>query len=79
MIVGTDDFAIRFYKNENVLHEINETTEIVNLTSLSENKFIYALENGTIGIYNNRERSWRKKVYKYDYDNLLSLFTYIIT
>ena len=64
ILVGTDDFAIRFYKNENNLFQIDETTEIINLTSINENKFIYALENGTIGVYNNRERTWRKKVKK---------------
>jgi Bardet-Biedl syndrome 2 protein len=61
VIVGTDDFAIRFYKNENNIHEINENTKIVLLQSVANSKFIYGLENGTIGLYDRGERIWKRK------------------
>lgn len=63
LIVGTDDFTIRFYKNENAISEINENTKIVLLYTIANSKFIYALENGTIGLYDRGERQWKKKVY----------------
>lgn len=62
LIVGTDDFAIRYYKNENNIFEINENTKIILLQSIGTSKFIYGLENGTIGLYNKGERIWKKKV-----------------
>ena len=74
LLVGTDDFSIRFYKNENIIHEINENTEIVNLTTISENKFLYALENGTLGMYTNKERIWKKKVNLGNFLSNINLF-----
>jgi Bardet-Biedl syndrome 2 protein len=61
LIVGTDDFAIRIYKNENNISEINENTKIVLIHSIANSKFIYGLENGTIGLYERGERIWKKK------------------
>lgn len=64
LIVGTDDYSIRFYKNENNINEINENTKIVLLQPLDSSRFIYCLENGTIGVYDRTERIWKKKVKK---------------
>jgi Bardet-Biedl syndrome 2 protein len=61
LIVGTDDFAIRMYKNENNISEINENTKIVLIHSIANSKFVYGLENGTIGLYDRAERVWKKK------------------
>jgi Bardet-Biedl syndrome 2 protein len=61
LIVGTDDFAIRMYKNENNISEINENTKIVLIHSVANSKFVYGLENGTIGLYERGERLWKKK------------------
>lgn len=62
LIVGTDDYSIRFYKDEKDLCEINENTKIVLLQPLGNSKFVYCLENGTIGVYNRMDRIWKKKV-----------------
>ena len=62
LIVGTDDYTIRFYKNENNINEINENTKIVLLHPLEGSKFLYCLENGTMGLYCKTERVWKKKV-----------------
>jgi len=65
LIVGTDDYSIRFYKDEKDLCEINENTKIVLLQSLGNSRFVYCLENGTMGIYNRTDRIWKKKVIFY--------------
>jgi len=65
LIVGTDDYSIRFYKDEKDLCEINENTKIVLLQPLSNCRFVYCLENGTMGVYNRTERMWKKKVKKF--------------
>ena len=62
LIVGTDDFAIRFYKRENNIYEINENNKINLIHTISNSKFVYGLENGTIGLYDKGERIWKKKV-----------------
>ncbi len=62
LVVGTDDYSIRFYKDEKDLCEINENTKIVLLQPLANSRFIYCLENGTMGLYNRTDRLWKKKV-----------------
>jgi hypothetical protein len=62
LIVGTDDYSIRFYKDEKDLSEISENTKIVLLQSLGNSRFVYCLENGTMGVYNRSDRLWKKKV-----------------
>lgn len=61
LVVGTDDFAIRFYQNENVINEINENTKIINVAVIEGFKFVYALENGTIGLRLAADRIWKSK------------------
>ena len=62
LIVGTDDFAIRFYQGENLINEINENTKIIEIKSFgNSNIFSYALENGTIGVYKESTRQWKMK------------------
>jgi Bardet-Biedl syndrome 2 protein len=61
LMVGTDDFAIRFYKKENNIFEINENTKIILIHSINSSKFVYGLENGTVGLYDKGERVWKKK------------------
>ena len=56
LIVGTDDYTIRFYKNENNINEINENTKIVLLHPLEGSKFLYCLENCTMCLYCKTER-----------------------
>jgi hypothetical protein len=41
LLVGTDDFSIRFYKGENIVYEIGENTKIIELQPAMESKFMY--------------------------------------
>ena len=61
LFVGTDDFAIRIYKDEEPVCEINENTKIVILMPLEDLYFCYGLETGTVGLYKGKERQWFKK------------------
>eukprot|EP01036_Dinobryon_divergens_P026205 gene26205-34826_t len=63
--VGSDDFEIRIFRNEEVVNEITEA-----------DKFAYGLANGTVGVYSTpKTRLWRVKtknkvtaLYTYDLD-----------
>ena len=61
LIVGTDDYTIRFYQNEDNINEINENTKIIEVEYIDNTVLAYALENGTIGRYKGNDRLWRKK------------------
>ena len=61
LIVGSDDFSIRTIYNDSVLHEIAEADKVIGLTPLEGTKFGYALANGTIGVYDRSNRTWRVK------------------
>ena len=61
LIVGTDDYTIRFYQNEDNINEINENTKIIEVEYIDNTVLAYALENGTIGCYKGNDRLWRKK------------------
>lgn len=45
-----------------MLWETKETAALVVLTDLPNRQFAYALENGTIGVYEAGQRLWRVKV-----------------
>lgn len=60
-IVGTDDYFIGFIKKEQNISEIQEDNKITLLHSISNNKFIYGLENGTVGLYHRNKRIWKFK------------------
>ena len=62
LVVGSDDFEIRVYKNERLLAEITEADKVTLLSSLPQKKFSYGLSNGTVGVYeSSSRRSWRVK------------------
>ncbi|XP_018496842.1 Bardet-Biedl syndrome 2 protein homolog [Galendromus occidentalis] len=62
LLVGSEDFDIRVFKEDVIAHEITETESIVFLCSLTSELFAYALVNGTIGVYQNGgARLWRIK------------------
>lgn len=45
-----------------MLWETKETAAIVALIDLPHRQFAYAVENGTIGVYETGQRLWRVKV-----------------
>jgi Bardet-Biedl syndrome 2 protein len=61
LFVGTDDFTIRIYKDEEPILEINENTKIIIIAPIEDDYFIYGLETGTIGLYKGNIKTWSKK------------------
>ncbi|KAG5341289.1 BBS2 protein, partial [Acromyrmex charruanus] len=61
LLTGTTDFEIRVQKKDTTLWETKETAAIVVFTDLPNRQFAYALENGTIGVYEAGQRLWRVK------------------
>jgi len=62
LIVGSDDFEIRVFRGEELLHEISETDRVIHLTPLGGSRFAYGLANGTVGVYDGlKTRVWRVK------------------
>lgn len=60
LIVGTDDYTIRYIKKEQSINDIPEESKVILLHSISNSKFIYALDNGTIGLYHKDKRIWQR-------------------
>ncbi|CAI2724859.1 unnamed protein product [Schistosoma spindalis] len=61
IVVGSEDYTIRIFRNELIIHEISETDAVIKLISLGGEYFGYGLRNGTIGVYNKVNRVWRIK------------------
>ena len=59
--MGTNDYTIRIYKDEEPLLEINENTKIVIISPINEDYFCYGLETGTVGLYKGKEKNWSKQ------------------
>lgn len=58
VIVGTDDYMIRYIKKEQNINELAEVNKVSMLFSISNNKFIYSLDNGVVGVYYREKRQW---------------------
>nr|BAJ93985.1 predicted protein [Hordeum vulgare subsp. vulgare] len=61
LLVGSEDFAIRAFKQEEIFVEITESGKVIDLVNLKTGSFAYALDNGTVGIYRGDKRQWRSK------------------
>uniref|UniRef100_A0A8C6XHF6 Bardet-Biedl syndrome 2 protein homolog n=1 Tax=Naja naja TaxID=35670 RepID=A0A8C6XHF6_NAJNA len=61
LLVGSEDFDIRVFKEDEIVAEMSETEIITALTAMSPTRLGYALANGTVGIYNQAARYWRIK------------------
>lgn len=61
LIVGSDDYEIRSFQNEDIVIETTETGKIVDLTKVQKHLYAYALDNGTVGLYKGKHRAWRMK------------------
>ena len=62
LLVGSEDFDIRVFKNEEIMFEISETEAVTALCPMQGSRFGYALANGTVGVYEKLSRWWRIKV-----------------
>lgn len=66
LIAGSDDFEIRIVGHSGEVEvESTQTDRITALTHTNENRFAYALVNGTVGVYEYSvgviSRKWRVK------------------
>lgn len=61
LIVGSEDFEIRVFRNDELASELTETGVVTCLTSVHDSRFAYGLDNGTIGVYDRTARYWRIK------------------
>jgi len=61
LVVGSDDFAIRVFKGEELIFDINEDAKIRLIKVIKNNIFGYCLENGSYGVYYSRKRLWHLK------------------
>lgn len=67
LIVGSDDYEIRAFQNEELMYECTETSAVRALTPIPtapdkpSSLFGYALDNGTVGVYKGKSRAWRVK------------------
>jgi Bardet-Biedl syndrome 2 protein len=62
LLVASDDAIIRIYKEDELLQQFTEADAVVQLTGLGQGrKWAYALQNGTIGVYDSGVRLWRVK------------------
>ncbi|XP_041369340.1 Bardet-Biedl syndrome 2 protein homolog [Gigantopelta aegis] len=65
LIVGSEDFDIRIFREDEIIAEITETEAITSLCPMRNTRFGYALANGTVGVYDRTSRYWRIKSKNY--------------
>ena len=61
LVVGSEDFEIRVFSDDEIVTEITETEAVTHLTAVQDGRFGYALANGTVGVYEKTTRWWRIK------------------
>ncbi|XP_060041501.1 Bardet-Biedl syndrome 2 protein [Erinaceus europaeus] len=61
LLVGSEDFDIRVFKEDEIVAEMTETEVITSLCPVYGSRFGYALSNGTVGVYDKAARYWRIK------------------
>ncbi|XP_043234328.1 Bardet-Biedl syndrome 2 protein homolog [Amphibalanus amphitrite] len=61
LLVGSDDFDIRIFNDDDISAEVTETEAVTALQPLAGARFGYALANGTVGVYDRTSRWWRIK------------------
>ncbi|KAH0501632.1 Bardet-Biedl syndrome 2 protein-like protein [Microtus ochrogaster] len=61
LLVGSEDFDIRIFKEDEIVAEMTETEIVTSLCPMYGSRFGYALSNGTVGVYDKTARYWRIK------------------
>ncbi|XP_064634179.1 Bardet-Biedl syndrome 2 protein homolog [Lineus longissimus] len=61
LVVGSEDFDIRVFREDEIIAEMTETEAITSLCLMQGSRFGYALANGTVGVYDGTARYWRIK------------------
>ncbi|KAL0621663.1 Bardet-Biedl syndrome 2 protein [Plecturocebus cupreus] len=65
LLVGSEDFDIRVFKEDEIVAEMTETEVVTSLCPMYGSRFGYALSNGTVGVYDKTARYWRIKSKNY--------------
>jgi len=68
MLVGTRDYAIRLYQQEQLMWETLEGDVVTCLVPLASNSFAYSLADGSLGVYVDFKRQWHIKSTKIPID-----------
>uniref|UniRef100_A0A3P8X637 Bardet-Biedl syndrome 2 protein homolog n=1 Tax=Cynoglossus semilaevis TaxID=244447 RepID=A0A3P8X637_CYNSE len=61
LLVGSEDFDIRVFKEDELVSEMSENETVTALCHMHDCRFGYALANGTVGVYDRNARYWRIK------------------
>ncbi|CAL8292923.1 unnamed protein product [Boreogadus saida] len=61
LLVGSEDFDIRVFKEDKLVSEMSENETVTSLCHMHGSRFGYALANGTVGVYDRTARYWRIK------------------
>lgn len=61
LLVGSEDFDIRVFKEDELVAEMTENETVTSLCHMHDSRFGYALANGTVGVYDQNSRYWRIK------------------
>ncbi|XP_048828415.1 Bardet-Biedl syndrome 2 protein homolog [Brienomyrus brachyistius] len=61
LLVGSEDFDIRVFKEDELISEMTENETVTSLCHMHGSRFGYALANGTVGVYDRSARYWRIK------------------
>ncbi|RXN18279.1 Bardet-Biedl syndrome 2 [Labeo rohita] len=61
LLVGSDDFDIRVFREDELVTEMAENETVTSLCHMHGSRFGYALANGTVGVYDRTARYWRIK------------------
>uniref|UniRef100_A0A673M4Y7 Bardet-Biedl syndrome 2 protein homolog n=1 Tax=Sinocyclocheilus rhinocerous TaxID=307959 RepID=A0A673M4Y7_9TELE len=61
LLVGSDDFDIRVFREDELVTEMAENEVFTSLCHMHGSRFGYALANGTVGVYDRTARYWRIK------------------
>ncbi|XP_060780346.1 Bardet-Biedl syndrome 2 protein homolog [Neoarius graeffei] len=61
LLVGSEDFDIRVFREDELVFEMAENETITSLCHMHGSRFGYALANGTVGVYDRTARYWRIK------------------
>ncbi len=61
LIVGSEDYDIRVFREDQLIAEMQEIETVVSICPFTNARFGYALSNGTVGMYERSNRNWRIK------------------
>ncbi|KAJ6666204.1 hypothetical protein lerEdw1_001109 [Lerista edwardsae] len=61
LLVGSEDYDIRVFKEDEIVAEMSETETVTALSPMCDSRFGYSLSNGTVGVYDRMARYWRIK------------------